>query len=98
MSEKQTRSTTSDNEQVSRAAGLYTHINDLLDAQGAQGAGDPVGIPDQQAHVVAPFREGGDGVAADETRSPGHQNAHVTSRNADSGGGSASGRRAASRG
>jgi ubiquinone/menaquinone biosynthesis C-methylase UbiE len=34
MSEERTRSTTSDNEQVSRAAGLYTHINDLLDARG----------------------------------------------------------------
>lgn len=34
MSQKQMQSTPSDSEQVSRAAGLYTHINELLDPLG----------------------------------------------------------------
>jgi ubiquinone/menaquinone biosynthesis C-methylase UbiE len=34
MSDKQTQSAPASSEHVSRAAGLYTHINDLLDAQG----------------------------------------------------------------
>ena len=34
MSEKQKHSNPSESEQVSRAAGLYTHLNDVLDAAG----------------------------------------------------------------
>jgi SAM-dependent methyltransferase len=34
MSDKQKQSNLSESEQVSRAAGLYTHINDVLDAEG----------------------------------------------------------------
>ena len=34
MSDKQKQSNLSESEQVSRAAGLYTHINEILDGEG----------------------------------------------------------------
>jgi len=61
-----------------RVGDVPRDVVDPFDAQGVQGAADSAGIPHQQTHVVAPIREGGGGVTADEAGSPGHQNAHAS--------------------